>query len=59
MEQKFKNLLGALAGLQVLFLVTAFAEVVGSIPSCGMYRRQLIDVSHIDVSLSLSPYLSL
>ena len=40
--------------LQAQLLVSAHAWIVGSIPSQGMYKRQLIDVS-----LSLSPSLPL
>ena len=40
--------------LRVQFLVRACTQVVGSIPIWGTYRRQPVDVSHIDVSLCLS-----
>ena len=39
----------------VRFQVRTHAWVVGSVPSQGTYERQQTNVSHIDVSLPLSP----
>ena len=39
--------------LRVWFPIRAHAQVVGSIPGSGEYKKQPIDVSHIDVSLPL------
>ena len=46
-------------GLQVRFLVQVHAWVAGLILSWGVCGRQLIDISHISFSLSLSVSLSL
>ena len=43
----------------VRFPVRAHVWVIGSVPGQGAFKRQPIDVSHINVSLPLSPFLSL
>ena len=46
-------------GLLVQFPVRAHAWVMGSVPSGGLNERHPINVSHISVSLTLSPSLPL
>ena len=43
---------------RVRFLVRAHDWVVGPVPCWGVYGRQLVDVSHISVSLSPFLYFS-